>query len=107
MAREEHNVQAFVVPSEDQRQFNSRVEFTSDDHIFIQTQANTLLTAIRDALSSRALAVPLVRLRPQVVISVADVTPGCAVVTLTNAYLFTDGRYFLQAEQQLDKCVIP
>ncbi|KIJ63046.1 hypothetical protein HYDPIDRAFT_182399 [Hydnomerulius pinastri MD-312] len=28
---------------------------------------------------------------------------GCAIVTLTNAFLFTDGRYFLQAEQQLDK----
>ena len=29
---------------------------------------------------------------------------GLALVTLDNAYLFTDGRYFLQAEQQLDKC---
>lgn len=28
---------------------------------------------------------------------------GCAVVTLKNAFLFTDGRYFLQAEQQLDE----
>jgi hypothetical protein len=28
---------------------------------------------------------------------------GCAVVTYDNAYLFTDGRYFLQAEQQLDR----
>ncbi|THH04905.1 hypothetical protein EW145_g5189 [Phellinidium pouzarii] len=28
---------------------------------------------------------------------------GCAVVTDKNAYLFTDGRYFLQASQQLDK----
>ncbi|RXW19463.1 hypothetical protein EST38_g6388 [Candolleomyces aberdarensis] len=27
---------------------------------------------------------------------------GCAVVTLDKAYLFTDGRYFLQAEKQLD-----
>ncbi|XP_006463697.1 hypothetical protein AGABI2DRAFT_187219 [Agaricus bisporus var. bisporus H97] len=27
---------------------------------------------------------------------------GCAIVTLTEAYLFTDGRYFLQAEKQLD-----
>ncbi|KAG9311846.1 Creatinase/aminopeptidase [Chiua virens] len=27
---------------------------------------------------------------------------GCAIVTLNDAYLFTDGRYFLQAEQQLD-----
>ncbi|KAI5120596.1 hypothetical protein M0805_008073 [Coniferiporia weirii] len=28
---------------------------------------------------------------------------GCAVVTDKDAYLFTDGRYFLQASQQLDK----
>ncbi|KAK2465569.1 hypothetical protein APHAL10511_002461 [Amanita phalloides] len=28
---------------------------------------------------------------------------GCAVVTLDVAYLFTDGRYFLQAEKQLDQ----
>ncbi|KAL1681739.1 peptidase M24, structural domain-containing protein [Schizophyllum commune] len=27
---------------------------------------------------------------------------GCAIVTLDRAYLFTDGRYFLQASQQLD-----
>ncbi|KAL4254344.1 putative Xaa-Pro aminopeptidase P [Abortiporus biennis] len=27
---------------------------------------------------------------------------GCAVVTLKDAFLFTDGRYFLQAEKQLD-----
>ena len=30
---------------------------------------------------------------------------GCAVVTPSGAYLFTDGRYFLQAEKQLDQCV--
>ncbi|KAH7882315.1 peptidase M24, structural domain-containing protein [Phlebopus sp. FC_14] len=27
---------------------------------------------------------------------------GCAIVTLKGAFLFTDGRYFLQASQQLD-----
>ncbi|KAG9103611.1 hypothetical protein FRC06_009503, partial [Ceratobasidium sp. 370] len=31
-----------------------------------------------------------------------DGSAGCAVVTYTRAHLFTDGRYFLQAEQQLD-----
>ena len=30
---------------------------------------------------------------------------GIAIVTLDNAFLFTDGRYFLQAEKQLDSCV--
>lgn len=36
----------------------------------------------------------------------ADLTlldSGCAVVTVDAAYLFTDGRYFIQAEKQLDK----
>ncbi|KZP17479.1 putative Xaa-Pro aminopeptidase P [Athelia psychrophila] len=28
---------------------------------------------------------------------------GCAIITSDEAYLFTDGRYFLQAEKQLDK----
>lgn len=28
---------------------------------------------------------------------------GCAVVTLDKAFLFTDGRYFLQAGKQLDE----
>ncbi|KAJ7056201.1 Creatinase/aminopeptidase [Mycena amicta] len=28
---------------------------------------------------------------------------GCAIITQTEAFLFTDGRYFLQAEQQLDE----
>lgn len=32
-----------------------------------------------------------------------EMTSGCAIVTDTGAYLFTDGRYFLQASQQLDK----
>ncbi|KAG1764963.1 peptidase M24, structural domain-containing protein [Suillus placidus] len=27
---------------------------------------------------------------------------GCAIITLRDAFLFTDGRYFLQASQQLD-----
>jgi hypothetical protein len=28
---------------------------------------------------------------------------GCAIVTLDKAFLFTDGRYFLQAAKQLDQ----
>lgn len=28
---------------------------------------------------------------------------GCAVISETEACMFTDGRYFLQASQQLDK----
>ncbi|GBE89160.1 Probable Xaa-Pro aminopeptidase [Sparassis crispa] len=36
-------------------------------------------------------------------ISGFDGSAGCAIVTSRDAFLFTDGRYFLQAEQQLDK----
>ncbi|EUC55311.1 Xaa-pro aminopeptidase P, putative [Rhizoctonia solani AG-3 Rhs1AP] len=35
-------------------------------------------------------------------ISGFDGSAGCAVVSVSGAFLFTDGRYFLQAEQQLD-----
>ncbi|CAE6418639.1 unnamed protein product [Rhizoctonia solani] len=35
-------------------------------------------------------------------ISGFDGSAGCAVVSTSGAFLFTDGRYFLQAEQQLD-----
>ena len=31
------------------------------------------------------------------------IVTGCAIVTLDKAFLFTDGRYFLQAENQLDE----
>ena len=31
------------------------------------------------------------------------IASGCAIVTLDKAFLFTDGRYFLQAENQLDE----
>jgi Xaa-Pro aminopeptidase len=34
---------------------------------------------------------------------VKDMLAGCAIVTVDNALLFTDGRYFLQAGKQLDE----
>ncbi|KAG5437158.1 hypothetical protein PCANB_001134 [Pneumocystis canis] len=36
-------------------------------------------------------------------ISGFDGSAGCAVISETQALMFTDGRYFLQASQQLDK----
>ena len=36
-------------------------------------------------------------------LSSSSSSTGTAIVTKDKAYLFTDGRYFLQAEQQLDK----
>ncbi|EJT99300.1 Creatinase/aminopeptidase [Dacryopinax primogenitus] len=68
MRRPECNVQAYVIPSEDQH-------------------ASEYLA---DCDARRAW------------ISGFSGSAGCAVVTLDNAHLFTDGRYFLQAEQQLD-----
>jgi hypothetical protein len=35
--------------------------------------------------------------------SLTHAVTGLAVITHDEAYLFTDGRYFLQAEQQLDR----
>ncbi|KZO98526.1 Creatinase/aminopeptidase [Calocera viscosa TUFC12733] len=70
MKRPENNVQAYVVPSEDQH-------------------ASEYLA---DCDARRAF------------ISGFTGSAGCAVVTLDTAHLFTDGRYFLQAEQQLDRC---
>jgi hypothetical protein len=31
---------------------------------------------------------------------------GCAIVTMQEALMFTDGRYFLQAADQMDECVL-
>ncbi|KZT61641.1 Creatinase/aminopeptidase [Calocera cornea HHB12733] len=68
MKRPENNVQAYVVPSQDQH-------------------ASEYLA---DCDARRAF------------ISGFTGSAGCAVITLDSAHLFTDGRYFLQAEQQLD-----
>ena len=39
------------------------------------------------------------------VFTTVTILPGCAIVTPQDAYLFTDGRYFLQASKQLDQYV--
>ncbi|CCM01193.1 uncharacterized protein FIBRA_03241 [Fibroporia radiculosa] len=67
MSSPEFNIQAIVIPSEDQR--NEYIAACDGRRAFI---------------------------------SGFDGSAGCAVVTPDNAYLFTDGRYFLQAEKQLD-----
>ncbi|KAF8581277.1 Creatinase/aminopeptidase [Ramaria rubella] len=68
MAKKEHNVDVFVVPSEDQH-------------------------------SSEYLAECDAR---RAFISGFNGSAGCAIITRKEALLFTDGRYFLQASQQLD-----
>ncbi len=66
---------------------------------------------MRDALSSPASLDLLVHILRTLVLLVYGFTmfsvlPGCAIVTPEDAYLFTDGRYFLQASKQLDKYVL-
>ncbi|KAG8964115.1 hypothetical protein FRC03_002189 [Tulasnella sp. 419] len=65
----ENNVQAYVVPSEDQH---------SSEYL-------------ADCDSRRAF------------ISGFTGSAGCAVITTDKAYMFTDGRYFLQAAEQMDE----
>ncbi|PFH45881.1 hypothetical protein AMATHDRAFT_70981 [Amanita thiersii Skay4041] len=64
-----HNVQAFVVPSEDQH---------SSEYLADCDQRRAFISGFNGSA-------------------------GCAIVTLNQAYLFTDGRYFLQAGKQLDQ----
>ncbi|KAG6909923.1 hypothetical protein DXG01_014443 [Tephrocybe rancida] len=69
MAQEENNIQAFVVPSEDQH---------SSEYLAHCDERRAFISGFTGSA-------------------------GCAVVTLKDAFLFTDGRYFLQAGKQLDQ----
>lgn len=99
-----NGVQAFVVPSEDQRMCYARWlrllahESRSDSSEYLahcdQRRAfisgfNGSAGAMCDGLDGFS------------VDSISSL--GCAVVTLDKAFLFTDGRYFLQAGKQLDE----
>ncbi|KIP01838.1 hypothetical protein PHLGIDRAFT_32417 [Phlebiopsis gigantea 11061_1 CR5-6] len=68
MQKPENNVNAYVVPSEDQH--SSEYSAACDER--------------------------------RAYISGFNGSAGCAVITIKDAFLFTDGRYFLQAEKQLD-----
>ncbi|KAG8997408.1 hypothetical protein FRB94_007685 [Tulasnella sp. JGI-2019a] len=68
MQKADHDVQAYIIPSEDQH-------------------------------SSEYLAECDAR---RAYISGFNGSAGCAIITLNNAYMFTDGRYFLQAAEQMD-----
>ncbi|KAG5727471.1 hypothetical protein E4T56_gene12037 [Termitomyces sp. T112] len=69
MAQKEHNVQAYVVSSEDQH---------SSEYL-------------ADCDKRRAF------------ISGFSGSAGCAVITPKEAFMFTDGRYFLQAAKEMDR----
>jgi hypothetical protein len=68
--------------------------------------ANTSLGAMKEGRSSQDLMVLLVRTIIGCLEFIIELSIlGCAVVMKDEALLFTDGRYFLQAESQLDKSV--
>ncbi|KAJ8482967.1 hypothetical protein ONZ51_g5020 [Trametes cubensis] len=69
MAKPEYNVQAVVIPTEDQH-FSEYIAQCDERRAYISGFTGSA---------------------------------GCAVVTPQHAYLFTDGRYFLQASKQLDE----
>ncbi|KAI0777354.1 Creatinase/aminopeptidase [Trametes elegans] len=69
MAKPEYNVQAVVIPTEDQH-FSEYIAKCDERRAYISGFTGSA---------------------------------GCAIVTPKDAYLFTDGRYFLQASKQLDQ----
>ncbi|KAI9061629.1 Creatinase/aminopeptidase [Trametes sanguinea] len=69
MAKPEYNVQALVIPTEDQH-FSEYIAQCDERRAYISGFTGSA---------------------------------GTAIVTPQNAYLFTDGRYFLQASKQLDQ----
>ncbi|OSD02643.1 Creatinase/aminopeptidase [Trametes coccinea BRFM310] len=69
MAKQEYNVQALVIPTEDQH-FSEYIAQCDERRAYISGFTGSA---------------------------------GTAIVTPQNAYLFTDGRYFLQASKQLDQ----
>ncbi|KAI0727485.1 Creatinase/aminopeptidase [Fomitopsis betulina] len=76
MSKPDYNVAAVVVPSEDQRNGMNSADYSEYPARCDERRA---------------------------FISGFNGSAGCAVVTQNDAFLFTDGRYFLQAEKQLDK----
>lgn len=68
MAQEKHDVNALIIPSEDQH---------SSEYLAECDKRRAFISGFTGSA-------------------------GCAVITKQQAYLFTDGRYFIQAEQQID-----
>jgi len=110
MARNDHAVGAFVVPSEDQREFLDRWPiYVTLSRDFIQSDSSEYLAHcdqrrafISGFNGSAGLDHPH---HPKFIIHSPEKFLGCAIITPNDAFLFTDGRYFLQAEQQLDQSV--
>jgi len=109
LKKPENNVKAFVVPSEDQRMYIYKK--TAEEivlNIFaLKILASILHTQMNVGLSSQVSMAQPVRGSCDLMRRQSDIAVGCAIITLRDAFLFTDGRYFLQASQQLDRyCLV-
>jgi len=102
----QHQIGALVVPSEDQRvsllqsstlNLSSPFEQTLLNISPIATSAGRTLGPLGSVVNPLVLLLNLF-----LVFSGFTGSAGCAVITLKEAFLFTDGRYYLQASQQLD-----
>lgn len=105
MVQEKHHVNALIVPSEDQRAL--RYKMIIFGHHPLLSGFSDSSEYLADCDKRRAFISGFdgsagIIIQPFAFKS-AQLNAGCAVVTKEHAYLFTDGRYFLQAEQQLDK----
>ena len=104
MAQEKYDVNVLIVPSEDQRATHPVPRLNPiPDFLVPQIPANILPTATNVEHSSRDSVDPQVLLFSHTPLYSSQLGVGCVVVTKEHAYLFTDGRYFLQAGQQLDE----
>lgn len=65
--------------------------------------ANTLHHAMSDELGFPDSMDLLVRLNLSILSLSFSLSIGCAIITKEKAFMFTDGRYFLQAGQQMDE----
>lgn len=108
MSNPDNDVTAYVVPSEDQRTLNRQVtRWTSSPLLNFRLQR--VQCCVRRATRIHLWIHGIGRYATSPVWFARFVTPsllsGCAVITLKDAFLFTDGRYFLQAEKELDQWV--
>ncbi|CAE7168224.1 unnamed protein product [Rhizoctonia solani] len=81
------------------RTVNTTERLTALRSLLKENQVDAYVIVSEDQHSSEYLAACDAR---RAFISGFDGSAGCAVISTSGAFLFTDGRYFLQAEQQLD-----
>lgn len=108
-------VDAYVVPSEDARKLDDSLLRAKTEHYRLLTfsphriHTPQILVNIRQNVTNDGLlsqALPDLQVTrcfgSDSLLQRTHSSAGCAIVTTTKAYLFTDGRYHLQASQELD-----